>query len=127
MKLGYVKNIGDISVEGVDFDIHGERFYHPPTPKEISINSSFSLSGGTTKKSSLLDDLIVDNTYDVIIEFDNKSVERIYLPNMNVRATSKVNKRIPRKMKKRLKQKYGNSWVGHHPNMSIEYTFEKQK
>lgn len=127
MELGNVINIGDISVEGVDFDIHGERFYHPPTPKEFSINGSFSLLDGTTKVSSLLDDLIGDNTYDVIIEFDNKSVERISLPNMNVKATFKINQRIPRKMKKRLKQKYGDSWLYHRPNTSIEYTFEKQK
>lgn len=127
MELGYVKNIGDISVEGVDFDIHGERFYHPPTPKEFSINGSFSLLDGITKESSLLDDLIGNNTYDVIIQFDNKSVERISLPNMNVKATLKVNKRIPRKMKKRLKQKYGDSWMYHHPNVSIEYTLKKQK
>ena len=127
MELGNIINNGEISVDGVDFDIHGERFYHTPTPKEISINSSFLSLDVVTKESSLLDDMIVDNTYDVIIEFDNKSVDRIFIPNMNVKATLKVNKRIPRKMKKRLKQKYGDFWVGHHPNTSIEYTFEKQK
>lgn len=127
MELGNIIGIGEISVDGVDFDINDERFNYPPTPKGFSIDGNFSLSYGTTKESSLFDDLIGNNTYDVIIESSDKSVDRIFLPNMNVKATLKFNKRIPRKMKKRLKQKYGDSWRYHHPNTSIEYTFEKQK
>lgn len=119
MKLGYVINIGDISVEGVDFD--GKGFCHPHT--SFSLSGSCSLCDST--KETYFNDMFVESKYDVIIE--DCDGERLFIPDMKVNATLKVNQQIPRKMKKRLKQKYGDSWRYHHPNTSIEYTFEKQK
>lgn len=119
MKLGNVINIGDISVEGVDFE--GKGFYHPPT--SFSLSGSFSLD--SSMKETDFNDMFAEPKYDVIIE--DCVGERLSIPDMKVKATLKVKRRIPRKMKKRLKQKYGDSWMYHHPNMGITYTFEKQK
>lgn len=118
MELGYIKNIGTVSVEGVDFG--GKGFYHPPT--------SFSLSGRCSLDRSIketdFNDMFVEPKYNVIIEDCNG--ERLSIPDMKVNATLKVKRRIPRKMKKRLKSKYGDAWMEHHPNISINYTFEKK-
>lgn len=118
MELGNVINIGDISVEGVDFE--GKGFCHPHT--SFSFSGSFSLCGST--KETYFNDMFVEPKYDVIIEDCNG--ERLSIPDMKVNATLKVKRRIPRKMKKRLKSKYGDAWMEHHPNISINYTFEKK-
>lgn len=118
MELGYIKNIGTVSVEGVNFE--GKGFYHPPT--SFSLSGSCSLDG--SKKETDFNDMFVEPKYDVIIE--DSDGEQLYIPDMKVKAALNVKRRIPRKMKKRLKSKYGDFWMEHHPNTIINYTFEKK-
>ena len=84
-----------------------------------SFEISFSCETDSTK--DLFDSLFNDNKYDVIItDNDGNSVE---LKDKTIENHIKVIRRIPRKMKKDLKKKYGGMWLLHHPNTETVYNF----
>ena len=84
-----------------------------------SFNFSFSCDPDSTK--DLVDSLFNNNKYDVIItDNDGNSVE---LKDKTIENNIKVTRRIPRKMKKDLKKKYGDMWLLHHPNTETVYNF----
>ena len=77
-----------------------------------SFDISFSCDIDSTK--DLYHTLFNDNKYDVIItDNEGNSVE---LKDKTIDSHIKVTRRIPRKMKKDLKKKYGDMWLLHHPN-----------
>ena len=83
------------------------------------INSfDISFSCETDSAKDLFHTLFNDNRYDVIItDNDGNSVE---FKDKIIENHIKVIRRIPRKMKKDLKKKYGDMWLLHHPNTITE-------
>ena len=81
---------------------------------EWSNNFDISFSCDIDSTKDLFDSLFNDNRYDVIItDNDGNSVE---FKDKTIENHIKVIRRIPRKMKKDLKKKYGDMWLLHHPN-----------
>ena len=88
---------------------------------EWSNNFEISFSCEIDSTKDLLKALFNDNRYDVIMtDNDGNSVE---LKNKTIENHIKVTRRIPRKMKKMLKKKYGDMWLLHHPNTETVYNF----
>ena len=84
-----------------------------------SFEISFSCDTDSTK--DLFNTLFNDNKYDVIItDNDGNSVE---LKDKTIENNIKVTRRIPKKMKKMIKKKYGDMWLLHHPNTETFYNF----
>ena len=82
---------------------------------------SNSFSCETDSAKDLFHTLFNDNKYDVIItDNDGNSVE---LKDKTIENHIKVIRRIPRKMKKDLKKKYGDMWLLNHPNTETFYNF----
>lgn len=74
-------------------------------------------------KDDLFDALFNDNRYDVIMtDNEGNSVE---LKDNIIENHIKVTRRIPRKMKKMIKKRYGDMWLLHHPNTVTEVTFSR--
>lgn len=81
---------------------------------EWSNSFDISFSCETDSAKDLFNTLFNDNRYDVIItDNDGNSVE---LKDKTIENNIKVTRRIPRKMKKMIKKKYGDMWLLHHPN-----------
>lgn len=88
---------------------------------EWSNNFDISFSCDIDSTKDLFNKLFNDNRYDVIItDNDGNSVE---LKDKIIENNIKVIRRIPRKMKKDLKKKYGDMWLLHHPNTETVYNF----
>ncbi len=88
---------------------------------EWSNSFDFSFSCETDSAKDLFDSLFNDNRYDVIItDNDGNSVE---LSDKTIDNHIKVTRRIPRKMKKMIKKKYGDMWLLHQPNTETVYNF----
>ena len=86
---------------------------------EWSNNFDISFSCDIDSTTDLFNKLFNDNRYDVIItDNDGNSVE---LKDKTIENNIKVTRRIPRKMKKDLKKKYGDMWLLHHPNTETVY------
>ena len=84
-----------------------------------SFEISFSCEIDSTK--DLFNTLFNDNRYDVIMtDNEGNSVE---LKNKTIENHINVTRRIPRKMKKMIKKKYGDMWLLHHPNTETVYNF----
>ena len=84
-----------------------------------SFEISFSCETDSTK--DLFNTLFNDNSYDVIItDNDGNSVE---LNDKALEYHIRITRRIPRKMKKMIKKKYGDMWLLHHPNTETVYNF----
>lgn len=88
---------------------------------EWSNNFEISFSCEIDSTKDLFNALFNDKKYDVIIT-DNygNSVE---MKDKTIENNIKVTRRIPRKMKKDLKKKYGDMWLMHHPNTETVYNF----
>lgn len=85
---------------------------------EWSNNFEISFSCETDSAKDLFNTLFNDNSYNVIItDTDGNSVE---LNDKTIENHIKVTRKIPRKMKKDLKKKYGDMWLLHHPNTENE-------
>ena len=89
---------------------------------EWSNSFDISFSCETDSAKDLFHTLFNDNRYDVIItDNDCNSVE---FKDKTIENHIKVTRRIPRKMKKMMKKKYGEMWILHHPNTETEVTFK---
>ena len=88
---------------------------------EWSNNFDISFSCDIDSTKDLFNKLFNDNRYDVIItDNEDNSVE---LKDKTIDNHIKVTRRIPRKMKKMIKKKYGDMWLLHHPNTETFYNF----
>ena len=88
---------------------------------EWSNNFEISFSCEIDSTKDLFKALFNDNRYDVIMtDNEGNSVE---LKNKKIENHIKVTRRIPRKMKKMIKKKYGDMWLLHHPNTETVYNF----
>lgn len=86
---------------------------------EWSNNFDISFSCEIDSTKDLFNKLFNDNKYDVIItDNEGNSVE---LKDKTIENNIKVTRRIPRKMKKMIKKKYGDMWLLHHPNTETVY------
>ena len=89
---------------------------------EWSNSFDLSFSCETDSEKDLFHTLFNDNRYDVIVtDTEGNSVE---LKDKTIENHIKVTRRIPRKMKKMLKRKYGDMWLLHHPNTIKEVIFK---
>ena len=89
---------------------------------EWSNNFDISFSCDIDSTKDLFNKLFNDNRYDVIItDNDGNSVE---FKDKTIENNIKVTRRIPRKIKKDLKKKYGDMWLLHHPNTETVYNFK---
>lgn len=68
--------------------------------------------------------LLEPNHYDLVIEDEEGS--RVTIPNVEMSSKMIFGGRIPRKMKKRLKKKYGEDWAHHRVGATQTLTFEKR-
>ena len=85
---------------------------------EWSNSFDISFSCETDSEKDLFHTLFNDNRYDVIVtDTEGNSVE---LKDKTIENHIKVTRRIPRKMKKMLKRKYGDMWLLYHPNTITE-------
>ena len=88
---------------------------------EWSNNFEISFSCEIDSTKDLFNALFNYNRYDVIMtDNDGNSVE---LKDKTIENHIKVTRRIPRKMKKMSKKKYGDMWLLHHPNTETVYNF----
>ena len=62
--------------------------------------------------------------YDLIIEDENGN--SVSIPNVEMSTKVTFAGRIPRKMKKILKKKYGSEWVYHRVGATQTFSFEKK-
>ena len=86
---------------------------------EWSNSFDISFSCETDSAKDLVHTFFNNNRYDVIItDNDGNSVE---LKDKTIENHIKVIRRIPRKMKKMIKKKYGDMWLLHHPNTETVY------
>ena len=84
----------------------------------------YEISQEFTMESPYNDDLfntIVDNRFDITIT--DRMGNSIELKDKALDCHIKITHRIPRKMKKELKKKYGNFWKFYHPNTETVYNF----
>ena len=89
---------------------------------EWSNSFNFSFSCETDSEKDLFHTFFNDNRYDVIVtDNEGNSVE---MKDKTIENHIKVTRRIPRKMKKDLKKKYGDMWLLHHPNTITEVKFK---
>ena len=85
---------------------------------EWSNSFDLSFSCETDSEKDLFNTFSNDNRYDVIVtDTEGNSVE---LKDKTIENHIKVTRRIPRKMKKMLKRKYGDMWLLYHPNTITE-------
>lgn len=68
--------------------------------------------------------LLPTNHYDLVIEDEEGS--RVTIPNVEMSSKMNFVGRIPRKMKKRLKKKYGEDWAHHRVGATQTFTLEKK-
>ena len=86
---------------------------------EWSNSFDVSFSCETDSAKDLFHTFFNDNRYDVIVtDNEGNSVE---LKDKTIENHIKVTSRIPRKMKKMIKKKYGDMWLLHHPNTETVY------
>ena len=89
-----------------------------------TIPECYEISQEFTIESPYNDDLfrsIVDNRFDVVIT--DKMGNSIELKDKDLECHIKITRRIPRKMKKDLKKRYGEYWKFYHPNTETVYNF----
>ena len=81
---------------------------------EWSNSFDISLSCETDSEKDLFHTFFNDNKYDVLLTANAGTT--VALTAKTIENHIKVTRRIPRKMKKDLKKKYGDMWLLHHPN-----------
>lgn len=90
-----------------------------------SVPYGYEISCEYTMESPYNDDLfrsIVDNRFDIVIT--DKMGNSIELKDKDLECHIKITRRIPRKMKKDLKKRYGKFWKFYHPNTETVYNFK---
>ena len=113
--VNFVDRLGKIgeSWKGENgFSIQGKVSFDVPMSKEIM-----------RLQEELTNDLkLVDDCFD--IDLLSYNMEAIRLHKQKIDVTPFVYKRIPRKMKKALKKRYGDKWMCYHPNadFNVEIT-----
>jgi hypothetical protein len=89
-----------------------------------TIPECYGISQEFTIESPYNDDLfrsIVDNRYDITIT--DRMGNSVELKDKALECHIKITRRIPRKMKKDLKKRYGKFWKFYHPNTETVYNF----
>ena len=85
----------------------------------------YEISQEFTMESPYNDDLfntIVDNRFDITIT--DRMGNSIELKDKDLECHIRITRRIPRKMKKDLKKRYGEYWKFYHPNTETVYNFK---
>lgn len=72
-------------------------------------------------KDDLFDTLFNDNKYDVTIT--DRMGNSVELKDKALSCQIRITRRIPRKMKKMIKKRYGKFWKFYHPNTEKVYNF----
>lgn len=127
----------DISTESIDhlpeLQFEVDDFKNLRTQNELAhfiiplcdVNVSIGIDIEKTKDDGFLTDLFgASPVFDVKVQ-DRRGNELI-IPNAKISERLRVTSRIPRKLKKSLKKKYGVYWVQHHPNTETVVTINSQ-
>lgn len=126
----------DISTESIDhlpeLQFEVDDFKNLRTQNELprfthhyDVNISIDIDIEKTKDDGISTDLFgVSPVFDVKVQ-DRRENELI-IPNAKISERFRVTRRIPRKLKKSLKKKYGIYWVQHHPNVESVVTINSQ-
>nr|DAQ19295.1 MAG TPA: hypothetical protein [Caudoviricetes sp.] len=89
------------------------------------VNVSIGIDIEKTKYDGISTDLFgASSVFDVKVQ-DRRGNELI-IPNAKISERLRVTHRIPRKLKKSLKNKHGVYWVQHHPNTETVVTINSQ-
>lgn len=89
------------------------------------VNVSIGIDIEKTKYDGISTDLFgASPVFDVKVQ-DRRGNELI-IPNAKISERLRITRRIPRKLKKSLKKKYGVYWVQHHPNTETVVTINSQ-
>ena len=118
-------NVPDLQFEVEDFkDLRPQNELSRFT-SHCDVNISIDIDIEKTKDNGFLTDLFgARPVFDVKVQ-DMRGNELI-IPNAKILERFRVNRRIPRKVKKSLKKKYGVYWVQHHPNTETVVTINSQ-
>ena len=127
----------DISTESTDhlpeLQFEVDDFKNLRTQNELAhfiiplcdVNVSIGIDIEKTKDDGFLTDLFgASPVFDVKVQ-DRRGNELI-IPNAKISERLRVTRRIPRKLKKSLKNKHGVYWVQHHPNTETVVTINSQ-
>lgn len=89
------------------------------------VNVSMNIDMEKTKDVGLLTDLFgASQVFDVKVQ--DRSENELIIHNAKISERLRITRRIPRKLKKSLKKKYGVYWVQHHPNTETVVTINSQ-
>lgn len=134
--LGCASKI-DISTESTDhvseLQFQVDDFKNLRTQNELAhfiiplcdVNVSMNIDMEKTKDVGLLTDLFgASPVFDVKVQ--DRCENELIIPNAKISERLRVTRRIPRKLKKSLKKKYGVYWVQHHPNTETVVTINSQ-
>lgn len=118
-------HVHDFQFEFADFENLRPQNELPHFTRPWDVNVSFDINIETTKDDGFLTDLFgASPVFDVKVQ-DMRGNELI-IPNAKISERLRVTSRIPRKLKKSLKKKYGVYWLQHHPNTEKVVTINSQ-
>lgn len=119
-------NVPDFQFEVADFNDLRPQNELPRFTRPCDVNISIDIDIEKTKDNGFLTDLFgASPVLDVKVQ-DMRGNELI-IPNVKILERLRVTRRIPRKLKKSLKKKYGvYYWVQHHPNTEKVVTINSQ-
>ena len=119
-------DVPDLQFEVADFKNLRPQNELPCFTRPCDVNISIDIDIEKTKDDGFLTDLLgASPVFDVKVQ-DRRGNELI-IPNAKISERLRVTHRIPRKLKKSLKKKYGVvCWVQHHPNTETVVTINSQ-
>jgi len=118
-------NVPDLQFEVADFKNLRPQNELPRFTRPWDVNVSIDIDIEKTKYDGFLTDLFgASPVFDVKMQ-DMRGNELI-IPHAKISERLRVTHRIPRKLKKTLKKKYGVYWVQHHPNTEKVVTINSQ-
>ena len=87
---------------------------------------TIELSASVENMKDVDEILAGDNTFDIVIKEEYSGIE-YKRERQEILTTLVIFKRIPRKMKKSLKKRYGDMWKYHHPNVNTEVVIRDKR
>lgn len=118
-------NVPDLQFVVADFKNLRPQNELPRFTRPWDVNVSIDINIEKTKDDGFLTDLLgASPVFDVNVQ-DMRGNELI-IPNAKISERLRVTRRIPRKLKNKLKKQHGVYWVQHHPNTETVVTINSQ-
>lgn len=116
-------NVPDLQLEVADFKNLRPQNELPRFTRPCDFSISLDMEANVTKDGNS-DILGMSPNFDVKVQ-DLRGNELV-IPNAKISERLRVVGRVPRKMKKALKKKYGVYWKQHHPNVERFYSISNK-